>query len=128
MSRGGRREGAGRPRGSVSGVSKAARERAAATGELPHEFLLRIARGVDDFDDYVTVRGRQVLRKRKPSFAERIDAAKSAAPYYQPRLAQADMRHSGHITLDQVAESVLPEQRLEVSKELLRVNGYEFDD
>jgi len=36
------------------------------TGELPHEFLLRVARG-EEIDGHI------------PTFAERIDAAKAAA-------------------------------------------------
>ena len=128
MPRGGKREGAGRKAGTVSRLSKAARERAAATGELPHEFLLRVARGEDEFDDFVTVRGRQVLRKRKATFPERVDAAKAAAPYFQPRLAQADVAHRGHVTLEQVAASVPREQGIAASKEILRDAGYEFDD
>jgi len=55
-------------------MSRAARERAAATGELPHEFLLRVSRG-EEVDGH------------KPSFSERVDAAKVAAPYFAPRLA-----------------------------------------
>jgi len=53
-----------------------AREAAAATGDLPHELLLMVARG-------------QPLpgERSKPTRAERIDAMKAAAPYYAPRLA-----------------------------------------
>lgn len=71
---GGQRIGAGRKLGSLNKVSKRAREEAAATGELPHEFLLRIARG-ESIDGHA------------PAFNERIDAAKAAAPYFAPRLA-----------------------------------------
>jgi len=74
MPRGGRRPGAGRKPGSVSRMTQLAREKAASTGELPHEFLLRVARG-DAVDGAV------------PTLAQRIDAAKAAAPYYAPRLA-----------------------------------------
>lgn len=74
MSAGGRREGAGRKPGGLNKMSAAAREIAARTGELPHEVLLRVSRG-ETIDGY------------KPSFAERMDAAKAAAPYYAPKLA-----------------------------------------
>jgi hypothetical protein len=40
---------------------------------LPHEFLLAVARG-------------RSIMGRKPTPAERRDAAKEAAPYYAPRL------------------------------------------
>ncbi|CAE6958822.1 hypothetical protein R70211_06785 [Paraburkholderia domus] len=128
MPRGGRRPGAGRKPGSVARMMEDARDKAAETGELPHEFLLRVVRGEDTFDDYVTVRGKPLMRKRKPSFAERMDAAKAAAPYYQPRLAHADIAHTGHFTLEQVAASVAPQTTVAVAKEVLRGDGYEFDD
>jgi len=71
---GGKREGAGRKPGSVNKITQRAREAAAKTGELPHEFLLRIVRG-------------EAIDGHAPEFAERMDAAKAAAPYYAPRLA-----------------------------------------
>jgi hypothetical protein len=54
-------------------MSLKAREEAAKSGQLPHEFLLSVARG-EEVDGY------------RPTFAERMDAAKVAAPYYAPRL------------------------------------------
>ena len=42
--RGGARPGAGRPKGSVAKIDKIAREQAAASGELPLSFMLRIMR------------------------------------------------------------------------------------
>jgi hypothetical protein len=74
MAVGGARPGAGRKPGSTNRMSLAARERAAAAGELPHEFLLRISRG-------------EPIEGHKPTFSERVDAAKVAAPYYAPKLA-----------------------------------------
>ena len=76
--RGGARPGAGRKPGSVNVISRKAREEAAKTGELPHEFLLRVARG-ETIDDHT------------PAFNERVDAAKAAAPYYAPRLATTNV-------------------------------------
>ncbi|HJX17774.1 MAG TPA: hypothetical protein VJ437_06210 [Acidiferrobacterales bacterium] len=55
-------------------MSQVAREKAARTGELPHEFLLQVMRG-------------HKITGHKPTFSERMDAAKAAAPYYAPRLA-----------------------------------------
>lgn len=74
MTAGGCRQGAGRKAGSVNRLSLRAREEAAKTGELPHEFLLRVSRG-EQIDDH------------KPAFPERMDAAKAAAPYFAPRLS-----------------------------------------
>ena len=71
---GGRRAGAGRPLGSVNRASRLSRERASALGVLPHEFLAQVARG-ETIGDHV------------PTFAERLDAAKAASPYFAARLA-----------------------------------------
>ncbi len=71
---GGRRSGSGRKRGSVNRMTQRAREEASKTGELPHEFLLRVMRG-------------NKISGHRPTFAERLDAAKAAAPFYAPRLA-----------------------------------------
>lgn len=47
---------------------------AAQAGLLPHEFLAAVARG-------------EVIDGHLPSFDERLDAAKAAAPFYAPKLA-----------------------------------------
>ncbi|MDR6384947.1 hypothetical protein [Paraburkholderia caribensis] len=128
MPRGGKRPGAGRKPGVLPSLAKQSRERALASGELPHEFLLRVARGIDEFEDSAVKDGVCVTIRRRPTFAERVDAAKAAASYFQPRLAQADVTHSGHVTLEQVAASVPREQSIAASKEILRDAGYEIDD
>lgn len=78
MAMGGARVGAGRKPGSVNRMSARAREAAAKLGELPHAFLARVARG-DEIDGH------------KPTFNERMDAAKAAAPYFAPRLSTTDI-------------------------------------
>ncbi|OLL27457.1 hypothetical protein BTH42_31930 [Burkholderia sp. SRS-W-2-2016] len=128
MARGGKRDGAGRKAGTVSHLGREAHDRAAETGELPHEFLLRVARGEDLFFDVVTVSGRARRTQRKPTFAERIDAAKSAAPFFQPRLATTSVAHSGSVGLLEVAKTVNEETSVAVAKEMLRDAGYEVDD
>lgn len=75
--RGGKREGAGRKPGGVNKMSSRAREEAAKTGELPHELLLRVARG-DSFSGH------------RPSFQERFNAMKAILPVYSARLAAVD--------------------------------------
>jgi hypothetical protein len=77
MSRGGKRPGAGRPKGAVAKLTATAVARAKSTGELPHEFLLRIVRG-ESIDD------------RVPTLEQRIAAAVSVAPYFAPRLAAVE--------------------------------------
>ena len=74
---GGKREGAGRKPGSVNKISRLSRiacEEAAKTGELPHQLLLRVARG-------------DVFCGRPPSFDERFEAMKMTLPYYAAKLA-----------------------------------------
>ena len=83
MPRGGARPGAGRKVGAVQKVAREAREKAAASGMLPHEFLLAIMR-----DEVEGV---------KATFEQRLDAAKAAAPYYAPKLASVE--HSGDMTV-----------------------------
>lgn len=96
MMRGGKREGAGRKLGGVNKMSKKAREEAAMTGELPHEYLLRISRG-EEIDGY------------KPTFTERMDAAKAAAPYFAPRLSTTDVnaRVRGELSVAEMTDEEL---------------------
>jgi hypothetical protein len=79
--RGGARPGAGRPKGAVSRMTQKAREEAAAVGMLPHEFLAAVARG-EEIDGHL------------PTFEERVDAAKAAAPFYAPKLAATQVTAS----------------------------------
>ena len=79
--RGGVRAGSGRPEGTTKAKMNADRRRAALTGDLPHEFLLRIMRG-------------EMINGIKPDLPTRIDCAKAAAPYYAPKLAQVQVLES----------------------------------
>lgn len=84
-SRGGKRPGAGRPRGGNKTSAKVIAD-AQSSGELPHEFLLRVARGEKIGDG---------PEGHVPTFAERIAAAKEAAPFYAPRLSTVQAQHGG---------------------------------
>jgi hypothetical protein len=84
MSYGGKRNGAGRKVGSISKMAKKARTEAAASGELPHEFLLRISRGEE-------------VGGFRPEFKDRMAAAIAAAPYFAPKMAATEVAHSGSI-------------------------------
>ena len=94
----------GRPKGALNKASRETRERAAASGLLPHEFLLAVTRG-EVVDGYV------------PSFAERMEAAKAAAPFYAPKLSavEADLNHGGplqpilNVTLGKLTDAQLVE-------------------
>lgn len=81
MAKGGRRPGAGRPKGSINKRSMAARAAVQKTGMLPHEALLAIAQG-----SAKKVLGHDVTD------AERIECFKAAAPYFAPRLAAMMMK------------------------------------
>lgn len=75
--RGGKRDGAGRKSGSRNKRTQATVEAAQAAGMLPHEFLCAIAQG-------------QIIDGMTPTFEQRMDAAKAAAPYYAPKLANIE--------------------------------------
>lgn len=82
----------GRPLGSMSRLAREAREKAQATGLLPHEILLSIARGeVQDELVVDPVEGRMVRRYFTPEFDKRVDAAKAAAPYYAPKISTVEV-------------------------------------
>lgn len=85
----------GRPLGSIAKVSKQARELAAATGDLPHEILLKMARGLPvkimvpastDEDGETTF----VEKWQELTLDDVRDAAKAAAPYYAPKLSTVE--------------------------------------
>ena len=84
MSRGGRRTGAGRPKGAVSRLTTEAVTKAKTTGILPHEFLLKIVRG-EDIDGTL------------PSIEQRIHAAIAVAPYFAPKLASIEQKMESNV-------------------------------
>lgn len=79
MGHGGRRPGAGRPKGSVTKRSQEILSDAIGKGLSPLEYLLLVMR--DETKDETT----------------RLDAAKAAAPYVHPRLAAIE--HSGSVSM-----------------------------
>jgi hypothetical protein len=90
MARGGKRPGAGRKPGSVNKLSAAASKAVKARGGLlPHEWLLQVMQGEQKVRDALKVDGEIVEIERLPTFEERMDAAKAAAPFYAPKLAAA---------------------------------------
>ncbi len=90
--KGGYREGAGRRPGSMSKLAKDAVEAAKASGELPHEFLLRVARGEPIYRTAL-VGGKEQKILEEVSVDKRIDAAKGAAPYYAPKISTVEVIH-----------------------------------
>lgn len=92
------------------------RDRAAESGLLPHEWLLRVARG-----DGIEHRRWQIKRDAAGNeierelcvelfyadFGTRIDAAKAAAPYFAPKLQSTTV--SGQLDLSGAVQIYLPE-------------------
>lgn len=77
MARGGKRPGAGRPKGTGNKVSEAAKKKALEGGISPLEYML------------------DVMRDVSADRSERMDAAKAAAPYVHPRLSSVDVGGQG---------------------------------
>jgi hypothetical protein len=75
---GGKRSGAGRPKGAASRANDEVRQEAAATGELPLAYMLRI------------------MRDPSQPVGRRDDMAKAAAPFCHSRLSSIE--HSGEIS------------------------------
>lgn len=82
------KRGRGRPKGSTNKLSQAAVAAARETGEMPHEFLLRIARG-EVIETKVRSPETGEVRSvfQVPDLPMRVDAANKAAPYYAPKLS-----------------------------------------
>lgn len=117
---GGKRAGAGRKMHAKNKRTKEALAMAQATGETPAEILLRLSRdaaaeymrlldelpaklasaelGAQDAEE----RAKLVRDARGDVSKARAEAracAEAAAPYFNPRLAQVEQRHSGSVTL-----------------------------
>ena len=73
MGHGGARPGAGKPKGTTNAALKEAREKAAAGGLMPLDYLL------------------EVMRNAEHDEAKRMEAAKAAAPYLHARLSNVDV-------------------------------------
>ncbi|WP_198665046.1 hypothetical protein [Tropicimonas sp. IMCC34011] len=81
MPRGGKRTGAGRPKGVANKATQAQRKAVKESGLTPLDYLL------------------QVMRDETAERAERVDAAHKAAPYVHAKLASVDHKSSdGSIT------------------------------
>lgn len=81
MARGGARAGAGRPKGAATKRTRDIADKAASEGLTPLEFML------------------QILRDEDQETGARFEAAKAAAPYVHPRLANVDANLSGEVGL-----------------------------
>lgn len=82
----------GRPEGSTNRYTKQAIEQAKATGLLPHEILLSMARGEPQTEFLVdSVTGKVVEQLVSLDIEQRKDAAKAAAPYYAPKISTVEV-------------------------------------
>jgi hypothetical protein len=101
----------GRPVGAISKLSREAREKAAASGILPHEFLLQIVRGEPIFRTEVhPMSGEKILIQETYDFDARRDAAKAAAPYYAPKISTVEVINGvSEYELDQIIERAAAE-------------------
>jgi hypothetical protein len=93
MSRGGRREGAGRPAGSRDKRIYEKEAEVAASGITPLDYLLSLVRNPDKDE------------------ALRTDAAKAAAPYCHARLVSTQNTHSVQMTVEEVLRSIVHSDR-----------------
>lgn len=81
----------GRPEGSANRLAREAREKAQATGLLPHEILLSMARGEPQTEYQVDSEGKAVPRTVSLDIEQRKDAAKAAAPYFAPKISTVEV-------------------------------------
>ena len=119
---------AGRPKGSKQTVTTQARLEAAASGLLPHEWLLKVCRGEPVLHKrwkvkYHAKTGEELSRELieeeyYPDFPMRMDAAKAAAPYYMPKLATQTVKVDGNIGLTKLSDEELKEELLKIVKEV----------
>lgn len=91
---------------------KKLRDRAKKSGELPHEFLLRVSRGEPVLhyveNDDGTIEQKQFV----PTWRERIKAAEMVAPYFAPKLA------SQVVNMSNTSEELADVFKNHVAKEL----------
>jgi hypothetical protein len=89
MALGGARPGAGRKKGSATAKTREIADRAAAEGVTPLEFML------------------QVMRDVTAERSERLDMAKSAAPYIHPRLSAVEAKVAVTEQVEEVRWSIV---------------------
>lgn len=128
MPRGGKRPGAGRPKGAISKSTRAIKEAAEAGGVTPLEVMLTNMRFFHAEAETMLVKaaglkpGDEAVAAVKAIFSTRHAAqecAKDAAPYLHPRLTAVE--HSGGMKLEHQAVDAPPKETRE--EWLARRNG-----
>lgn len=119
---------AGRGKGTQQKVTTQARLEAAQSGLLPHEWLLKVARGepVPHTKWKITYHAKTGVELKRElvheeyyaDFDRRIDAAKAAAPFYAPRLATQTVTVHGNLGLTKLTDDELKDELLALIKEM----------
>jgi hypothetical protein len=108
--KGGKRPGAGRPKGAINKVSKAERERYAAEGELPLDYMMRIMRD-----------------SRYPK-ARRDEMAKSAAPYFHAKLSSVEVKNKKGEKFKLATQDMTAKEAMDAYLSTLSQPTFEDDD
>lgn len=108
--RGGKRPGAGRPKGRINKVSAAERERHAAEGEMPLDYMLRIMRDA---------------RMPKP---RRDEMAKAAAPYFHAKLSSMEIKNKKGEKFKLATEGMDPKEAMDAYLSTLSQPTFEDDE
>lgn len=107
------KRGRGRPEGSMNRLAREAREKAAATGLLPHEILLSMARGEPQKEFRVDADGNVSEKLVSLTIDQRMDSAKAAAPFYAPKINSVEVTTGiSDADLDQLIASLAAETGL----------------
>lgn len=111
-----------RIRGSRYGIpnkmSRRAREEAAKHGLLPHEWLLEVMRGHLMTHKAIDQDGKLIEVVVVPTFEERCDAARAAAPFYAPKLVSQHVKLDGAMGYHTLSDKELDERIREKSSVL----------
>lgn len=86
-------------RSATSRWAEDSRKLARESGELPHEFLLRVARGEPIETVELAEDGTPTEKTIYPTFSDRVDAANQCANYFAPKLTAQQVEN-----MDPVAE------------------------
>jgi hypothetical protein len=114
----------GRPKGTINKFSAAVVEKAASTGSLPHELLLAIGRGDEQWEKTVNPETGEIKTFRiYPTLDQRIDCLKACSPYFAPKLAQ--VQHKG---VQKSADQVSDDELLRIATDIEPIDGSGRDD
>lgn len=108
--RGGKRPGAGRPKGSISRVTKEDRAKFAASGDLPLDYMMRI------------------MRDNRMPKARRDEMAKAAAPYFHSKLSSVEVKNKKGEKFRVATADMTPKEAMDVYLQTLSQPTFEDDE